>query len=68
MDRGEIFDRRGLDFDLRNRTGLKRERGKERERQVAHGVAKLLAIRPVPGINRIERAQRVERRVFHNAY
>ena len=68
MDRGESFDRRGRDFDPRNRTGLKRECGKERERQGAHCIAKLRSIGAVPGINRVERTKRVERSAFHNAY
>ena len=54
MDRDEILDG-GLRYcDARNSLRRRRQRGKERERQVSDSVAKFGPVRPVPGINRVE--------------
>lgn len=67
MNRGESLDGRRRHFNHGRSPGLKRERGKERERQMAHGFAKLLALGAVPGVDGIKLTKRVERSAIDNA-
>ena len=67
MNGGEIFHRRGGNFNRRSGVVLKRESGEEREGEIANGVAKLRAIGAVPGVDGIEWAERAERSIFDDA-
>jgi hypothetical protein len=67
VDRREIANGRGGHLYARLGRAGNRERRKERERQMRHGVAKFLAVRAVPGINGIEGLKRGDAGVFEHA-
>ncbi len=55
MNDSEILRLRRRHFNPRDPAVRNRQRRKERERQMAHRVSKLRPIRPIPGIDRVER-------------
>ena len=63
----EIFRRLNRHGDARDAIRRWRDRGKERERKMAHGIAKFRAVRSVPGIDGIERFQLPNAGVFNHA-
>jgi hypothetical protein len=56
MDHREVLARRIRNRNMRDTFG-RRQRREESEREIADGLSKLNTIRPVPGVDRIERTQ-----------
>jgi len=67
MNHGNIFQRSRRNVDARDALSRYGKRREKFERQMRHRVAKLQAIRTIPGINRIERLELSHPRVIHDA-
>jgi len=63
MNHREVFDRRRGHVDMGHADGRNRERRKESERKMPDRLAEVRPIRPVPGINRIERCELRDARI-----
>src|SRR5579863_263121 len=58
VDHDEVLDRDLRHFDARNSFRRRRQRWKERERQMAHSLAEFRPVRAVPGVNGVEGFER----------
>ena len=67
MNHREVFERRNGHLNTRDTNGGNRERGKEREREVADSISKLGPVASVPRINRVKRFQLRNTRALDNA-
>jgi len=68
MDDREVLSGRGWHGDMRNAVDRRRERGEERERKIADGVAKFGTVGSVPGINGVERFELRHTCPFHYSH